>query len=546
MLEVHRSETAPHFPQAMAGDIHAALRRICASPAFSAAGRGRQFLTYVVEETLAGRADRIKAYAIATEVFGRDASFDAQNDPIVRVEAGRVRRALDQYYLTCGISDPIRIRIEKGGYVPTIEPNGGFLRPGDTAEPEHAVPNGAVDHGDAKSKLPRVLVEPFQSIGAQEIARTLAVALTEEVISRLASFRSFVVQTSDDVGSVHSALGQSVGALFRLKASTFIDGDLLHLNVRLVDSHTQEVLWGHVYKERIDQTQLTTTIDNLAGQIASALASAYGVIAQTRGAIIRSAPGRGHDAEDDKRSFYTYQSTFNLEDHAKSRQRLLHAAVVQPDDPAVWALLALVYVDEFRFRFPPLPGALPPLEAALQAARRSLLLDAQFTMALHAQMLAFTFSGAIEAALEAGLRATMLCPDDPVLEGEYGRVLAYSGNWKDGHTRMLSAQSKLPMAVPTIELGLAWCSYMNGDYAGAASRVGAVAMSGNPIYHLTAAAIFGQAGWTAQAAASLNWLRLNAPSFAEDAKSIVQLNYRRAEDQARVMDGLRKAGLAIA
>jgi hypothetical protein len=76
------------------------------------------FLAYVVEESLAGRADRIKAYSIATTVFGRDASFDPQSDPIVRVEAGHLRRALERYYLGAGREDPVEITIPRGVTVP--------------------------------------------------------------------------------------------------------------------------------------------------------------------------------------------------------------------------------------------------------------------------------------------------------------------------------------------------------------------------------------------------------------------------------------------
>ena len=80
------------------------LKRILASDCFDASRRNRLFLQYAVEETLEGRADRIKAYNIATTVFGRDERFDPQSDSIVRIEAGRLRRSLERYYLTAGVS----------------------------------------------------------------------------------------------------------------------------------------------------------------------------------------------------------------------------------------------------------------------------------------------------------------------------------------------------------------------------------------------------------------------------------------------------------
>jgi hypothetical protein len=101
-------------------DIRAQLERILSSPDFVVPDRAHRFLEYVVTEAVSGRADRIKAYSIATEVFGRGPRFDPQFDPVVRIEAGRVRRALERYYLTAGSSDPIVITIPKGSYAPAF------------------------------------------------------------------------------------------------------------------------------------------------------------------------------------------------------------------------------------------------------------------------------------------------------------------------------------------------------------------------------------------------------------------------------------------
>ena len=74
-------------------EIRAALERICASEGFSSSPQLAAFLRFTVEAVLRGERERIKAYTIAIEALGRDERFDPQVDPIVRVEATRLRRA---------------------------------------------------------------------------------------------------------------------------------------------------------------------------------------------------------------------------------------------------------------------------------------------------------------------------------------------------------------------------------------------------------------------------------------------------------------------
>ena len=97
-------------------EVRAALERILASRCFQQAGRASDFLRYVVEQTLAGGGQRLKGYTIGVEVFGRPADFDAQSDALVRVEAGRLRRRLVEYYAGEGVADAVRIELPRGTY----------------------------------------------------------------------------------------------------------------------------------------------------------------------------------------------------------------------------------------------------------------------------------------------------------------------------------------------------------------------------------------------------------------------------------------------
>jgi hypothetical protein len=76
---------------------------------------------FIVSETVQARADRLKDYTLGAEGLGRGEDFDPRTDPIARVEASRLRSRLDLYYATDGASDPVRIVVPKGGYVPQFE-----------------------------------------------------------------------------------------------------------------------------------------------------------------------------------------------------------------------------------------------------------------------------------------------------------------------------------------------------------------------------------------------------------------------------------------
>lgn len=94
------------------------LDRILGSASFADAARAQAFLRFIVTLALEQRASEIKEYLIAVQVLGRQPSFDPKSDPIVRVEARRLRDRLRSYYEDEGRSDPILISLPKGGYVP--------------------------------------------------------------------------------------------------------------------------------------------------------------------------------------------------------------------------------------------------------------------------------------------------------------------------------------------------------------------------------------------------------------------------------------------
>ena len=117
MTEIRRK----HWSESDQEAIRHQLDRILNSGPFRQSQRRQRFLEYLVNETLAGRTDRLKGYNVALEVFDRPETFDPILDPVVRIEASRLREKLREYYGTEGQSDSIHIDLPKGTYAPLIE-----------------------------------------------------------------------------------------------------------------------------------------------------------------------------------------------------------------------------------------------------------------------------------------------------------------------------------------------------------------------------------------------------------------------------------------
>ena len=104
-------------PDAQPDAVRKELARLIASPVFKDSDRLIRFLSFVVTETLAGRAANLKESIIGMEVFDREAGYDPKADPIVRVQARRLRAKLESHY-AAGQPGELQIVLPKGGYAP--------------------------------------------------------------------------------------------------------------------------------------------------------------------------------------------------------------------------------------------------------------------------------------------------------------------------------------------------------------------------------------------------------------------------------------------
>jgi len=230
---------------------------------FEATERTREFLRYVVDETLARRAHRLKGYTIAIEVFRRGKDFDPNIDPIVRIQAGRLRRALEHYYLVAGGGDPIRIDIPKGQYVPTFAPQ--------AAAPD-AHTSGAA--GPASAELtaagPTIAVLPPVNVTGESEQSFFVDGLVEEMIGELNRYQDVIAIPCRDLAPLPDAggnlrdLGRELGARFLLGGSVRRDPATLKASAYLVDASTGRQLWSESFKIPLETASLIETQETIA------------------------------------------------------------------------------------------------------------------------------------------------------------------------------------------------------------------------------------------------------------------------------------------
>ena len=120
ILSPSRVSFNPNMLHPSVEECRSAVAHVLSQPEFLGSNRLREFLRFVAERTLAGRGDTLKATAIAVAVFGRDETFDAHANPIVRVEATRLRKALRNYYEKRGANDSVEISLPVGSYAPVF------------------------------------------------------------------------------------------------------------------------------------------------------------------------------------------------------------------------------------------------------------------------------------------------------------------------------------------------------------------------------------------------------------------------------------------
>jgi TolB-like protein len=393
-----------------------------------------------------------------------------------------------------------------------------------------------------------VAVLPFRRRGSDPGVDALAEGLTEDIVTGLSRF-SYLRVISRSSTARHSAegldvrsVGQELGARYVMEGSIRQGGSTLRIAVQLVDASSGAHLWAETYERAFTSQAGFELQDDLVPRIVSTVADWYGILPRSMSEAVRSKPVEELSPYEALLWAFGYYARVTPQEHAAARPILERAVDEAPGHAAAWAMLSMLYGEEYRFGFNALPD---PLGRSLKAARRAVEAAPESHVSHLALAQAHYFRKELDAFRSAAERALTLNPLDGATVEYLAHLLAFAGDWERGCELAESARRLNPhhpgwyWAVTLLD------AYRRGDYDCARAVAPKALMPGQYYSHGLFAAVYGQLGEREAAAEHVRELLALRPDFAEIARDQFGKWYL-PQLVEQLIDGLRKAGLDIA
>ena len=575
-----------------ATDVLAQLKRMLEGVSFRASQRRRAMLQFIVDETLAGRGDRLKGVTVAQAVFGRDETFDQRSDPVVRLEARRLRSDLDSYYVDAGSHDSVRITIPKGAYVPHFawlnqdpaepSPVAKVPKPPSVPLDVSATPSSNAETTVARhragvmpilallvicgltivsvaiygmrgsgsnvatAQTPAIIVLPFESFGDNDDIGLIASSVTEELIANLMLFQDFRVYATpvsypQTANSDPEILGRDLGGSFAVTGVLQSQNGQLRLRARLVDTLTGEVRWSGSFDEPFTTGDLLEAQRDLAVAISTALGEPYGAVNDAIGRRMARNNAPSMPSYACILRAYDYRRSFDDALFAPAMACLKQAVVRDPDYADAWAMLGWLHLDAVRQDIAPESERPAEMAAAFEAATHAVVLDPDNPRTL-AALSAVNFYKGNYAAAEALQREVLaLNPYDPDTLAQLGWRMAVRGN-RDGleYLEQAVARSMNPPGWYTHLIAV--YAYLDGDYGRALAASEKSVKAGSPMGLSFAAMTHAKLGDMDAAGEALASMAEGWPLMGRDPAAAYRMHQTDETIIEALVEGLRSAG----
>ncbi len=389
---------------------------------------------------------------------------------------------------------------------------------------------------------------PFKFSGNNAGLTALAEGLSEEIVTGLSRFsylkvisRSSTSRYANESVDVRSA-GNQLSARYVMEGSLRQAGTRLRIAVQLVDTSSGAHLWAETYDRPFQSEAVFELQDELVPRIVSTVADMHGVLPRSMSEVVRlKAADQMSPYEALLRSF-GYNERFTPEDLAEVRTCLERAVQQAPGNADCWAMLSLMYANEYGHWDNAGPDS---LDRALRTARTAVEAAPSHSLPYYALAQALFFQREIPAFRVAAERAVSLNPMDGATAAFMGLLIAYAGDWERG-CALSDKGSQLNPNHPGWYRYTAWHdAYRKKDYRKALDVALHLNAPKNYYTHAVLAICYAQLGQMDEARKALRDMLALKPNYAEVAR---ELHGRWIEPDLveQLMDGLRKAGLKIA
>jgi adenylate cyclase len=529
-------------PSPTAEAIRRQVAKILISPQFVNSPNLRNFLSFIVEKTLTGQAADIKGYTVATEVLGRKADFDPNLDPIVRIQAGRLRRALEQYYRVQGLSDAVVIEVPKGSYVPVFrsasrQESAGVVIPGVRREPILALPSG-----------PSVAVMPLLNLTGDRQQEYFTEGLAEELTSELARYQDLRViayqSTLHWKGKEHDIreVGRDLKVRFLVKGSVRKAARTVKVAIHVIDTMSGLELWGEQYCRELKAENLIALQEEIARQVVARLGGVYGIISQTLSRESRKKTPESLETYEAFLRFYHHIIIMTPQTFAETLAVMEQAVQREPESGLAWSLLAFLYGQSYSLQLLPMDS---PLEQALVAAQKGAALEPESQIARSALAHMHFFCNERELFLPEAESALALNPNAPAVIGFLGWLLALYGEWEWGLAILGKGIELNPHYPGWFHMAPYFYFYNQGRYLEAFQEAHQFQMPQFFWDPLLRAAVLGQLGREREAAQAVAELLQCKQNFSTNGPFLIGCYVKFRDLTDALLDGLRLAGLKI-
>jgi TolB-like protein len=392
-----------------------------------------------------------------------------------------------------------------------------------------------------------VAVLPFKYSGGNPDLTALAEGLSEDIVTGLSRFSYLrVIARGSTVRYANQAVdlrtvGKELGARYVMEGTLRQAGTKLRLAVQLVDATTGAHLWAENYLHSFSPEAIFELQDELVPRIVATVADTRGVLPQTMSEALRSRPPDQLSPYEALLRSFAYFQRINQEEHAIVRAALERAVEQAPGHADAWAILSILYREEYTHEFNLLPD---PLGRAFAAARRAIEVAPSNHYGYHALASVLFFRRELQAFQSAAQRAITLNSMDGFTIAYMGMLMAYAGDWERGCALAGQARSLNPHHPGWYWFPPLFDAYRKGDYRIALEIALKVNMPGFWRTQFALAATYGQLGESEPARSAVQELLAIRPDFTIVARMELE-KWWDPELAEHLIDGLRKAGLEI-